>query len=171
MMCEHSHSKTKQMMGLGKVCVWWRKNVSIHIKMIRNCVFDKEWNENSKNEGQPQFISRMKLQRIEGGRRLIPMSEISQTRGRLCGMWKVSFTATAKQNSKMKCFVFQSKPQHTQRETWKERETEHTPSTQHHWERALRKQQILVFHVTWKMMLKSLLSNNSSIPPSQCLLN
>ena len=33
------------------------------------------------------------------------------------------------------------------------------------------KQQILVFHITWKMMLKSLLSNNSSIPHSQCLIN
>ena len=33
------------------------------------------------------------------------------------------------------------------------------------------KQQIIVFHITWKMMLKSLLSNNSSIPHSQCLIN
>ena len=32
-------------------------------------------------------------------------------------------------------------------------------------------QQIIVFHITWKMMLKSLLSNNSSIPHSQCLIN
>ena len=32
-------------------------------------------------------------------------------------------------------------------------------------------QQIIVFHITWKMMLKSLLSNNSSIPHSHYLIN
>ena len=37
--------------------------------------------------------------------------------------------------------------------------------------RLQQKQQIIVFNITWKMMLKSLLSNNSSILSSQYLIN
>ena len=59
----------------------------------------------------------------------------------------------------------------TQREMWKEREVSTLPPHNMIERRLQHNQQIIVFHITWKMMLKSLLSNNSSIPHSQCLIN
>ena len=59
----------------------------------------------------------------------------------------------------------------TQREMWKEKEVSTLPPHNTIERRLQHKQQILVFHITWKMMLKSLLSNNSSITHSQCLIN